>query len=289
MAPRTAVVCDTTAYLPTELVERNGITLVSLYVTLDGHEEAESELADYDDFYNRLRHSSAAATTSQPPVGKFVDAWRALLDQGREVVSIHLSANISGTYESALQAKEQLVADGHPEGAIEVVDSRSGCGGMGLAVLAAAGAARAGATPGEAATRARAAREDLKMWFAVDTLEYLKRGGRIGAASALIGSALKVKPILTLEEEITPVEKVRTRARVRERLLDYARERHEAGADAWVVQHVQDHESAEQLIGDARDVFGCEPVFCSEIGPVIGAHVGPGLVGIGSVTKTLLE
>ena len=113
------------------------------------------------------------------------------------------------------------------------------------------------------------------MWFAIDTLEYLRRGGRIGGARAWIGSALKIKPILTLEEEITPVERVRTRARSLERLRDYARQRHEQGADGWVVQHIQDEETAAGLIDDGREIFGCEPVFVSEIGAVLGAHVGP--------------
>ena len=120
------------------------------------------------------------------------------------------------------------------------------------------------------------------MWFAIDTLEYLRRGGRIGGASAFIGSALKIKPILTLEEEITPVERVRTRARSIERLRDYARERHESGLDGWVVQHIQDDETAAALADDGREIFGCEPAFVSEIGAVLGAHVGPGLLGIGS-------
>ncbi len=127
------------------------------------------------------------------------------------------------------------------------------------------------------------------MWFAIDTLEYLRRGGRIGGARAWIGSALKIKPILTLEEEITPVERVRTRARSIERLRGYARQRHESGLDAWVIQHIQDPETAAALAEDCREIFGCEAVFIDEIGPVIGAHVGPGLLGVGSVSKDVLS
>src|SRR5438093_13621645 len=108
------------------------------------------------------------------------------------------------------------------------------------------------------------------MWFAVDTLEYLRRGGRIGAAQALLGSALKIKPILTLEGEITPVERVRTSGRAFERLVEYMQSRHDEGADAWVVQHVQAPDQAERLVERGREVFGTEPVFISEIGPVIG-------------------
>ena len=164
------------------------------------------------------------------------------------------------------------------------MDSRSAAGGMGLCVLGAPPSADAGG--GAEAARSRAPRRrarTLKMWFAIDTLEYLRRGGRIGGARAWIGGALKIKPILTLEEEITPVERVRTRARSLERLRDYARQRHESGADGWVVQHIQDDETADALIDDCREIFGCEPVFISEIGAVLGAHVGPGLLGVGSV------
>src|SRR5581483_11526083 len=154
----------------------------------------------------------------------------------------------------------------------------SGCGGQGLMVLAAARAAERGASAEEALAAAGRLRDALKMWFAIDTLEYLRRGGRIGAAQSWLGSALQIKPILTLEEEITPVERVRTRRRAFERLVEYARSRHADGADAWVVQHIHDAEAAGRLIEECRRIFGREPVFVSEIGPVIGAHIGPGLL-----------
>ena len=286
--PQTAVVCDTTAYLPTELAAERGIERISLYVSVDGQQEPETAISDFASFYERLRASESGATTSQPSVGDFVSIYEPLLDEDREVVSIHISSGISGTYEAASQARERLVAEGKGGERIHVFDSRTACGGTGLCTLAAAAAAAGGEDGAAALARAEQAREELKMWFAIDTLEYLRRGGRIGGASAFIGSALKIKPILTLEEEITPVERVRTRARSIERLRDYARERHESGADAWVVQHIQDDETAAGLIDDGREIFGCEPVFVSEIGPVIGAHVGPGLLGIGSVTNSVL-
>jgi DegV family protein with EDD domain len=286
---QTAVVCDTTAYLPSELVASRGIKTISLYVAVDGHQERESEISDYADFYERLRASEGGATTSQPSIGDFVSVYEPLLDEGREVVSIHISAGISGTFEAAGQARDRLVAEGKGGERIHVVDSRSAAGGMGLSVLAAAAAAAAGDDGEAVVARADRAREELKMWFAIDTLEYLRRGGRIGGARAWIGSALKIKPILTLEEEITPVERVRTRARSIERLRDYARQRHESGLDGWVVQHIQDDETASALLEDGREIFGCEPVFTSEIGAVLGAHVGPGLLGIGSVSKDVLS
>ncbi len=285
----TAVVCDTTAYLPTELLAERGIETVSLYVSVDGEQEPESEISDYAAFYERLRASESGATTSQPSVGDFVSVYEPLLDTGREIVSVHISAGISGTCEAANQARERLIAEDKGGERIRVFDSRSAAGGMGLSALAAAAAAKAGGDSEVVLARAAQAREELKMWFAVDTLEYLRRGGRIGGAAAWIGSALKIKPILTLEEEITPVERVRTRARSIERLRDYARQRHESGLDGWVVQHIQDDETASGLIDDGREIFGCEPVFVSEIGAVLGAHVGPGLLGIGSVSTSVLE
>jgi fatty acid kinase fatty acid binding subunit len=285
----TAVVCDTTAYLPSEVIADRGIEVISLYVSIDGDQQPESEISDFASFYERLRASESGATTSQPSVGDFLAVYEPLLDAGREIASVHLSAGISGTFEAANQARERLIAEGKHGERIHTFDSRSACGGTGLCVLAATAAAASGADGETAIARASQAREELKMWFAIDTLEYLRRGGRIGGARAWIGSALKIKPILTLEEEITPVERVRTRARSLERLRDYARQRHESGLDSWVVQHIQDHETAETLVDDCREIFGCEPAFVSEIGPVIGAHAGPGLLGVGSVSTSVLE
>src|SRR4051812_48465059 len=244
MSAQTAVVCDTTAYLPAELAAERGIATISLYVSVDGHQEREEEIADYAGFYERLRASESGATTSQPSIGDFLEVYEPLLDEGREVVSIHISAGISGTFEAAGQARERLIEEDKGGDRLHLLDSRSAAGGMGLCTLGAASAAAAGADAARTIAQAEETRNDLKMWFAIDPLEYLRRGGRIGGARAWIGSALKIKPILTLEEEITPVERVRTRARALERLRDYARQRQESGLDGWVVQHIQDSETA---------------------------------------------
>jgi DegV family protein with EDD domain len=284
----TAVVCDSTAYLPAELLAERGIETISLYVSVDDHQERETEIDDYAGFFERLRASQNGATTSQPSIGDFISVYEPLLAAGKEIVSIHISAGISGTFEAANQARERLVEEGRGGERIHVVDSRSAAGGMGLCALGASAAAAAGADAEATVARAEETRKALKMWFAIDTLEYLRRGGRIGGARAWIGSALKIKPILTLEEEITPVERVRTRSRSLERLRDYARQRHESGADGWVVQHIQDQETADKLIEDCYEIFNCDPVFTSEIGAVLGAHVGPGLLGVGSVPTELV-
>jgi DegV family protein with EDD domain len=286
---RTAVVCDTTAYLPTELVRDHEIDLVSLYVSLEGRQQRESEIVDYDHFYDRLRRSEEGVTTSQPSVGDFVSVYEPLLAEGREIVSLHLSAGISGTCEAAMQASERLAEQGKGGERVRVYDSRTGAGGLGLMALVAARAAAAGAGADAVRERIEAARETLRIWFALDTLEYLRRGGRIGAARAWLGSTLKIKPILTLEQEITPLERVRTRRRAFERMVEFARERRADGADGWVVQHIQDADAARHLVEECRQIFGCEPAFVSEVGPVIGAHVGPGMLGVGGVPRSVLE
>ena len=282
-----AVVTDSTNYLPGELAAANALRAVSLYVTFDGTLARESDMPDLQDFYERLRAGSEMPTTSQPSIGDFLGCYEPLLQAGHDIVSIHLSAAISGTHGSALQARDELAARGY-EGRIEVVDSRTVCGGMGLVLLAAAAAARGGAGVAEVAAHAEAARAGLRIWFSLDTLEYLRRGGRIGGAQAWLGGALKIKPILSLESEITPVERVRTAGRRFERMVRYANELHDAGADAWCVQHIQAPGEAQRLVDRAREVFGRDPLFVSEVGPVIGAHAGPGMIGIGAIPLSLL-
>ncbi|MQA73463.1 MAG: DegV family EDD domain-containing protein [Solirubrobacterales bacterium] len=284
----TSIVTDSTAYLPDELLAEHGIHRVSLYVTLDGVQLPEVEIGDYDEFFDRLRRSEAGATTSQPSIGDFTSVYEPLLADGGEIVSIHISAGISGTFEAARQARQQLIDGGADGGRIHVWDSRSSAGGQGMTTLAGARAAAAGATGEEVLSAVERARDSLEMWFAIDTLEYLRKGGRIGAAQAWLGSALQIKPILTLGEEITPVERVRTRRRAFERLVEYARERERDGAGAWVVQHIRDPDRARQLVDECRQIFGSDPVFVSEIGPVLAAHTGPGLLGTGGITTELL-
>ncbi len=282
-----AIVSDTCHYLPREQLERGSIHEVSLYVHWSGETQRESEITDYDAYYERLRSSAELPTTSQPSIGDFLKVYEPLLADGEtEIVSIHLAGGMSGTVHSAEQARDQL---GTASDRVHVVDSATACGGQGLVVLAASAAARNGADGKAVAERARRARSELKMWFAIDTLEYLRRGGRIGGAQAWLGGALKIKPILTVESEITPIERVRTSRRALERLVDLLRERAQEGADGWRVQHIQAPAGAEELVSRGREIFGCEPVTVSEIGPVIGAHVGPGLLGVGGVPSSYLQ
>jgi DegV family protein with EDD domain len=287
---RVSVVTDSTSYLPPELIERNGIHVVPLYVVFGGDRPVpEVEITDYPAFFEELRTAQKLPTTSQPSVGDFTAVFEPLLADGGEVVSVHISGGLSGTPEAARQAKEALERDGGGGERIVVVDSTTAAGGLGMMALAAAKAAADGASAAEVAGHVAEARREFKMWFAIDTLEFLKRGGRIGAASAWIGSTLKVKPILTVDNEMTPVERVRTSSRAFERLVDYARQRHEAGADAWSAQHIAAPEACARLVERCSEVFGCEPTIVSELGPVLAAHTGPGLLGVGAVPTRFIR
>ena len=281
-----AIVSDSTHYLPRALAEERGIHQVSLYVGWGEESERELDMDGFAGFYERLRTDPDLPTTSQPSIGDFLAVWEPLLAEGREIVSVHLAGGISGTCETARQARA-LLAERDEGERIEVIDSETGCGGLGLVLLAGAAAAQAGASRAEVAERVRAARRGLNIWFCVDTLEYLRRGGRVGRAQAWVGSTMKIKPILTLGYEITPVERVRTASRAFERMVRYGQELYDSGERGWAVQHIQAPEKVERLVARCREIFGSEPLFASEVGPVIGTYTGPGLFGVGGIPLEL--
>jgi DegV family protein with EDD domain len=280
-----AVVTDTTQYLPREVIERHDIKLVSLYVNWKGRADRESDLPDYDAFYDYLRSGGDLPSTSQPSVGDFIQVYEPLLARGHDVLSIHLSGGISGTVGAAEQARQALLEKGVAEDRIAVMDSRTGCAGHGFMAIAAANA-EGGLLQKRAAAQAQ--RDDWVVLVAVDTLEYLRRGGRIGAARAWIGATLKVKPILTIEGEMKPVERVRTSTRAFERLVAHLEQRKEDGCDAFAVQHTQAPDVAERLAERGREIYRSDPVIVSEIGPVIGTHTGPGLLGVAGLRTNLV-
>jgi DegV family protein with EDD domain len=280
---RVAVVTDSTPYLPQSLLERWAIQQVSLYVGWDGDLRPENEYRDLDAFYARLHDSPQLPTTSQPSVGDFLSCYEPLLSEGCDIVSIHIAGGLSGTCESAREAARLAAEHAHP-GRVEVLDSQSGAGGLGCLALVAAELASQGASLEAVVEGVGSARESLDIWFCLDTLEYLRRGGRIGAAQALVGTALKVKPILTFAAEIAPVGRVRTHRRALERMLAYLLELRERGASDWIVQHAQAAPDAERLVAEGTALFGFAPLFCTEVGPVLGAHLGSGML-VGGLTR----
>jgi DegV family protein with EDD domain len=288
--PHVAVVTDSTHYMPREVAERHDFHTVSLYVRWGEppRDDREADLPDFDGFYAHLRSARELPTTSQPSVGDFLAVYEPLIEQGSDIVSIHISGGISGTVHAAEQARDQLVERGIDSGRIVIVDSASVCAGLGLVAVAAANAAKDGATAAEAAARARELRAELKILFAVDTLEFLRRGGRIGGAQAWIGSTLKIKPILAIESEIVPIERVRTWGRAFERMVDHLSSLREDGNDRFFIQHIQAADQAEKLAQRGAAIYGRPPEFVSEMGPVIGAHAGPGLIGVTALRDALL-
>ncbi len=278
-----AIVTDSTAYLPQPLLERWAIRQVSLYVGWGGELRPEHEYQDLDAFYARLHDSPQLPTTSQPSVGDFLACYEPLLRDGADVLSIHIASGLSGTCDSAREAARIATEEQHA-GSVEVLDSETGAGGLGCLVVAAASLAEHGAPLDAVVEGVRQARQSLDIWFCLDTLEYLRRGGRIGAAQALVGTALKVKPILTFADEIAPVGRVRTHRRALERMLAYLQELRERGASDWIVQHAQAPADAERLVAEGTALFGHGPLFCTEVGPVLGAHLGSGML-VGGMTR----
>jgi DegV family protein with EDD domain len=279
----TAVVTDSTPYLPQALIERWRIHQVSLYVGWEGELRREDDYTDLDAFYAQLHDSASLPTTSQPSAGDFLACYEPLVSAGRDVLSIHLASGLSGTCESAREAARLVAEEGY-RGRVEVFDGQTGAGGLGCLVLLAAQAAERGAGLEAIVDLVRQARESLDIWFCLDTLEYLRRGGRIGAAQAMVGTALKLKPILTFGTEIAPVGRVRTRERAFERMVAYLSELRGRGASDWIVQHAQAPQDAARLVERGQAIFGFDPLFCTQVGPVLGAHLGAGML-VGGMTR----
>jgi DegV family protein with EDD domain len=222
-------------------------------------------------------------------VEDFLGAYEPLLGAGKDVVSVHISAGMSETCAHAEMAARQLADGGKGGERVVVIDSAGAGGQLGLVAMAAARAAHQGLDRDAVAALAREARQEATAWLLLDTLEFLRRGGRVGAAVAWLGSTLNVKPILELGTEFRAVERVRTRERGLERIVDFARRQVALGADAWFVQHTRALDDANQLAERLRPLFARPPEFISEFGPVVGTHTGPGVAAIGTMPARLLN
>lgn len=276
--PPVAVVTDSTAYLPEDLVAGLGIAVVPLYVVLTGRSGREGLDVSPHDVARTLAVRGQHVTTSRPTPGDFVAAYRRCLDAGAErIVSVHLSSELSGTWDAARLAATQV-----GEHVVSVVDSRSAAMGTGFAVLAAARAAAAGAGRDEVDAAARETAAATRTLFVVDTLEHLRRGGRIGPAAAMLGTALAVKPVLHVDDgRIVALEKVRTTSRAVARLVQRVVEAARGRPVSLAVHHLAAPERAQHLADElTATVPGLRELFVSELGAAIGAHVGPGAVGV---------
>jgi DegV family protein with EDD domain len=273
---RVTVVTDSTAGLPGELVESLGVHVVPLRVSLgtrtavDGVDVTPAEIA------GALREK-IAVTTSRPSPAEFAAAYRACLDGGAtHIVSVHLAAALSGTWESATLAAQDF---GH--GVVRVVDSRGTAMALGFAVQAAAERARAGAGAAEVQGAATETVDRTKTLFYVDTLEYLRRGGRIGTAAALFATSLSVKPLLQMVEgHVVALEKVRTSTKAIARLVRLSIDAAGEGPVDLAVHHLDAPERAEQVAAELSAALpGLRKRYVAELGAVVGAHLGPGVIG----------
>jgi DegV family protein with EDD domain len=275
-AERVAVVTDSTAYLPDGVAEALGIRVVPLRVSIGGREGVDGLDVTALDVAKALR-DKIPVTTSRPAPAQFAAAFQSCLDGGAtRVVSIHLASALSGTWESAA-----LAAQDFDHGVVRVVDSRSTAMALGFAVMAAAQRAVEGASAAEVQGAATDTVDRTRTLFYVDSIEYLRRGGRVGAAAALLATSLSVKPLLQMVEgRIVPMEKVRTSAKAIARLVQLTAIAAGDGPVDVAVHHLAAAARAEQVVAALRAAIPqIGQLYVAELGPVLGAHLGPGVIG----------
>lgn len=278
---KTAIVTDSTAYLPIELRERLDIHMIPLTVTLDGVAYEEEIDIQTTEFYDKVRGNGPLPKTSQPPIGKFVELFETLKERYEAVISIHLSSGISGTYAGAVQAGEMV--DG-----IEVYafDSELSCYLQGFYVIRAAEMARQGATPDQILAELAEMKQTMRAYFMVDDLAHLQRGGRLSGAQAFIGSLLQVKPLLHFQDKvIVPYEKIRTRKKAMKRIADMLAEDAATMPLEASIIHANRLEEAEAWRAELSEQMPDVHFTISHFGPVIGTHLGEGAMGLGWVKR----
>ena len=274
---KVAVVTDSTAYIPEEALGDFCIPVIPLWLIWGDERFRDGVDIDPPAFYQRLQGAKVFPSTSQPSAGEFQDFFQQACDGADAAVGIFISSKLSGTVPNAQAAQAQM-----PELELRVVDSLSTTMGLGFVTLAAARAAAAGKSLDDVVAVAEDMRDRVHVLFAVDTLEYLYRGGRIGGAKRMLGTALNIKPLLQLEEGcIEPLAQVRTKRKAVAQMLDVVEERL-AGkqmAEAGIID-VDSSEEGDALAERVRQRFGVSAVYRTTVSPVIGAHAGPGTVGI---------
>ncbi len=274
-----AIVTDSTAYIPPELVQKHALTITPL-VVIWGEEIFEDGTEIHpEQFYTRLQTAKVMPSTSQATPATMKSAFEKLIDQGNDVLGIFISSKLSGTIQSAIQAKD-LMKKGADK--VTVVDSETTAMAMGFQVLTVANAIADGANLEDALTLAEKARKNSGVYFAVDTLEFLHRGGRIGGAQRFLGTALNMKPVLTVQDGgVEAVERIRTKRKARNRVIELVTEQVQGNDNIRLATlHANAADEARALLDQAAEQINPVETVFSEVSPVIGTHTGPGTVGL---------
>lgn len=278
---KVAIVTDSTAYLPADLVSTYNITVVPL-VVIWGEETLRDNIdISPNEFYERLAKAKEMPSTSQATIKTFADAFGKLHQEGYEILAVVISAALSGTMDSAIQAKKMV-----PDAKIELLDSKYTSIPLAYMALAAARAAKRGATLAECRQIAELVREHTEVFFAVDTLEFLHRGGRIGGASRFLGTALDLKPILQLQNgKVEALERVRTSKRAQSRLLELMKSSMNGATpiNMMGVISAAAGPAADNLLAEIKKRFNPDEIMLANLSPVLGTHTGPGTTGVGYV------
>lgn len=278
------IVTDSTSYIADEYIKKYDIKLVSLNVIINGVSSRELDIEN-EVFYEEIKNSKEIPKSSQPIPNEMLNTFREIVEDGDSIVGIFLSSKMSGTYSNANMIKDMILED-YPDAEIHILDSKTNCMQMGFAVIEAARTASEGKSINEVINTANHVINNSRFLFTPETLEYLKKGGRIGGAAALFGNVLQIKPILTVVNGETSVfKKVRTRKKAIEEIVKTVLEEIEAkGLGDIVVHHINCQEDGLKLAKALENKLG-KKVEIQSIGPVIGVHVGPGSIGIAYYTK----
>ncbi len=274
------IITDSTSYIPKELIEKYDITVVSLGVVINNIANKEIEIEN-DKFYKTLEKLDSIPTSSQPSVDDLFNSFDQVIGEGHEALGVFISSEMSGTYATCNQLIKTMIMDKYPKARMEVIDSASNCMQMGYAVLEAVKLAQEGKSMEEVIAVVEAIKSKSRFLFVPDTLEYLKKGGRIGGAAALFGALLQIRPILTVEAGKTSVfDKVRTKQKAILKIIEKLQQDiKNRGLGQVIVHHINCEEEGRALANKIKEILGID-VDIQCIGPVIGCHVGPKTVGV---------
>ncbi len=274
-----AFVTDSTAYIPPELVKQYSIAVAPQILVWGDETFRDGVDIQPDEFYARLKTAKVMPSTTQVPVVTMHEIFQKLVDQGHDVIGTFISAKLSGTMQSAIMAQEEMGAAG---GKVTLVDSDTTAMAMGYMVLTAARAAQQGASVEECKQLIEKGRSHVGVYFAVDTLEFLHRGGRIGGATRFIGSALNLKPILQLKDgHVDAIERVRTKSKAVDRLLELVTNDVKGKSNVRLATlHANAEPEARALLTRAAAQLNAVETVLSQVSPVVGVHAGPGTVGL---------